>query len=250
VILGSAEAEHKTPLPLYRTRIQLGDETFELTIADELAKADVNLLLDHTDRATAENRLRQALAGTGLSSQIRLRPSGAALPSPASPASTKPASQPALPQLISGFGQIFTDASAERLLGVQGGVRPADVLTCWSKGQVNLRRVSPVALKIAGSQFTMIEQGRLLEARDNVFSARPKPLPNPEKGPVESDPIRRILAAARVNPGSVRGAPTFTGNSACYSLWITASDKRRTWHYFSLLDQSVKEQPRTAAFVW
>src|SRR5260221_10949201 len=132
VILGSAEAERKSPLPLYRTRIQLGDETFDLTIADELAKADVNLLLDHTDRATAENRLRQALAGSGLSSQIRLRPSGAPLPAPAAPATTKPATQPALPQLISGFGQIFTDASPEHLLMAQGSFRPADVVTCWS----------------------------------------------------------------------------------------------------------------------
>ena len=143
---------------------------------------------------------------------------------------------------------MFEDASPERLLNLQGGARAADILTCWGSRQVNLRRVSPMALRIAGGSLTLIEQTRLLEARDALFTG--KGLPPPEKGPTESDPIRRIVVAAKLDPKSTGPTPSFTGISACYSLWITTRDTRRPWNYLTVLDESRKDHPRTAAVVW
>ena len=34
------------------------------------------------------------------------------------------------------------------------------------------------------------------------------------------------------------------------AVWITAHDKRRTWHYLSIFDRTEREHPRAAAFVW
>jgi hypothetical protein len=254
-LLAYAEAEHRTPLPLTRARLQLGGERFELTIADELAKANVNALLDHTDRATAENRLRQALPGT-LGMNVHLRPTAVPLfvQGPATEpatrqtqpgAATKPA--PAtLPQWVSGFGQVFDDASPDQLLSGASGSRPTELLTCWGTGQVNLRRVTPAALKIAAGSLTTIEQDRLIATRNALFAG--KPLPKPATGPVDSDPIRRIVAAAGIS--GARGVPSFTGVSACYSLWIISSDQRRVWRSYYLRDESIKEHPRMAGFEW
>ena len=256
-VLLAAETQSRAATPRYHESVQLGGERFDLTIADELAKANVNQLLDHTDRPSAETRLRQGLVGTGLSSNVRLRPSPNPLfgisptptTSPATSPSTKPSGTAGLPQWISGFGQIFDDASPERLLQVQGGVRPVDLLTCWGAGHINIRRISPEALRIcADAALSGVDQNRLLQMRDLVIQT--KPLPKPKKGVPDNDPILRLVNAAEVDPKNLSALPTMTLQSTCHSIWITTHDQRRASHYLSIFDATDKEHPRTAAFVW
>jgi hypothetical protein len=250
-ILAIEEAErHRAtlpPLPLFRTQLRLGGETLEVTVADEQAKANVNLLLDHADRTTAETRLTAGLASLAGGLHVRLRPAGSPAPVATTRAST---TQPAaVAQAISGFGQIFESPTPQMLMTRHGDWRLADLLTCWGTGQVNLRRVSLDALRVVGGSLTAIERGRLIKARDDLFSGRGLPV-RPAAGGVDSNPINRIVAAAGINARSARGVPTFTGVSACYSVWIIADDGRRSSYYFSVRDETEKEHPKTAAMVW
>jgi hypothetical protein len=253
-VLLFVETQSHTATPRYHESVQLGEERFDLTIADELAKANVNQLLDHTDRPSAETRLRQGLSGTGMSINVLLRPSAtplyAASSAPATSPATAPATQPTgLPQWISGFGQIFDDASPDRLLELQGGVRATDLLTCWGGGHINIRRIPPEALRIAaGLQLTGIDQNRLIQMRDLLLQG--KPLPRPAKGKTENDPILRLMQAAGVDPKNLTGLPPLTQQSTCHSIWITTRDKRRIRHYLSIYDGTDKDHPRTSAFVW
>ena len=255
-ILLTSEVERKAAAPTYRESVQLGDERFEITLADELSKANVNQLLDHTDRPTAETRLRQGLAGTGMSINVHLRPSGTPLAGPTSAPTlaptTAPATQPSatgLPQWISGFGQIFDDASPDRLLEVQGGIRATDLLTCWGGGHINIRRISPAALKVASAGIlTGIDQNRLLQMRDLLLQG--KPLPKPPKDKPVTDPLGRLVQAAGVDPKSLDKLPPLTTQSRCHSIWITTRDKRRVAHYFSILDKTDEDRARSWAFVW
>ena len=253
-VLLTVEAERHAAAPVYRESVQLGAERFELTVSDELAKANVNQLLDHTDRPTAEARLRQGLTGTGLSMNVRLRPSANPLAGPASQPTTAPTTQPSaeplgLPQWISGFGQIFEDASPDRLLEFHGGASVAQLLTCWGGGPINIRRISPDALKLAaGGALSGIDQNRLLAMRDLLLQG--KPLPAPAKGPPDNDLIARLIQASGVDQKSLSKAPRFMARSTCFSIWITSHDGRRAWHYFSVRDTAEKDHPRTSAFVW
>ena len=257
-ILLANEVTHHTSSPSYRARVQLGDEVFDLMIGDEQAKANVNVLFDHTDRATAEERLRQGLSGTGLGINVRLRPSPSPLNAPAPVPATGPLTSPTtkssdapvgLPIWISGFGQVFEDASAEKLLATQGSFRVTELLTCWGGGRVNLRRVTPAALQLAvGTKLSRMDQGRLLDIRNRV--AEGTPLPLPKKGPVDKDPILRMARAAGIDPKHFDGLTSLTEASTCHSLWITSNDHRRTWHFLSIMDETDKNQPRNSAFVW
>ena len=249
-ILLTAESQHHVATPVIHGRVQLGEELFDLSIADELAKVNVNLYFDHADRSTAETRLRQALAGFGLVQNIRLRPDGR-LQTADAPA-TSPSTQPTntLPQWVTGYGQIFADASPEVLLTPRNGTRIVDLLTCWGGGQLNLRRIPAAVLQMAaGTNLSGIAQNKLLAMRDLDLQGKPLPLPSP-KTPLSKDPALRLIQAAGVDSKGLDKLPPLVAESRCHSIWIVTQDKRRTWHYLSILDRSDKDHPRSAAFVW
>ena len=252
LILLTAESKSHTATPVLHARVQLGEETFDITVADELAKANVNVLLEHTDVGMAEERLRQSLSGTGLIQNIHLRPDPT-LRSPDGPnAATAPSTQPVdgLPRWITGFGQVFNDASPDQLLLSRTGVRITDLLTCWGGGRLNIRRISPAALRIAaGTSLSGIDQDRLITTRDLQLQGKPLP-PPPGKAPPAKDPAARLMQAADLQSKGDGRLPRLVVDSTCHSIWITARDKRRAWHYLSILDRSDNDHPRAAAFVW
>src|SRR5687768_11408596 len=73
-VLVDQERKLRRPVAAHRARLRLGRQTFDLVLADEQAKANVNVLLDEADRATAETRMREAMTGTGVGHLARLRP--------------------------------------------------------------------------------------------------------------------------------------------------------------------------------
>jgi hypothetical protein len=224
VLVDQERASHR-PAATYRTQLRLGEQTFDLVLADEQAKANVNVLLDEGDRAGAETRIREAMSGTGIGGLVRLRPDPTVVSTVRAnrdrSASTAPATQPLLPRRVSGFGQIFDDVPSGQLIGASQWV------TCWGNGLVNARRAPEAALKLA-TPLSGVEIAALLRARE---AATPGGL----------------LKAANIKP---RGELHLTESSACHSLWIIIRSNRRDWHSFTVLDETDESSPGIVSFVW
>src|SRR4051812_9485412 len=69
-ILLNQEKLHQRAFATYRAQIQLGPQSFEIILADEQAKTNVNALLDLSDKSRTESQLRTAFSN--LAAQIRL----------------------------------------------------------------------------------------------------------------------------------------------------------------------------------
>src|SRR5438132_8318783 len=72
-ILDSQEKLHQRTCPTYRATIQLGPQLFDLVLSDEQAKANVNALLDLTNKPRTESQLRTTFSN--FAAQIRLHTS-------------------------------------------------------------------------------------------------------------------------------------------------------------------------------
>ena len=252
-ILARQEALQNRPIPGYRSTISLGGQRYTLLLSDEQAKANVNLLLERSDKARAEARIREALSGSGLGNSVLLRPEPRlhAEAVPASVAGQPP--QPAdLPNWISGFGQVFTNVGPERLL-TGGPLAPVGQLTCWGNGAIDLMRVSEPALRVVGTPaLTTIEVDRLIEARNRIFAPRNvKSTAAATVAPPAAnlDAIANLLSQARINP-KVRLDLALTSTSTCYSLWIIRQDGQRGDYRLFVSDESRPQSPRVDSFVW
>jgi hypothetical protein len=253
-ILAKQEALQNRPIPGFRVSIVLGDQRYTLLVSDEQAKANVNLLLEHSDKSRAEARLREALSGSGLGNSIFLRPEPRVHAEVPPSAPGQPPSRPELPSWLSGFGQVFTNVGPERL--VAGGVTaPVSQLTCWGSGAVNIMRVSESALRLAATPaLTNIECGRLIDARNKAFAprnTRASPnLPTAAAAPARNlDAVGNLLAQARVDPKARLNLP-LTSTSTCYSLWIIRQDRERSEYWLFVSDESRPQSPRIEAFSW
>jgi len=250
-LLDAEESKVGGPVARWTATIRLGSQQFELTLADEQAKADLNALLNGEEVPTIEARIRQALVGYGLADKVRLRPEVAH----AVPAAEKAGEKAPL----GSFGQVFDNVEPERWLRppAGGGPAPAELMTCWTGGRVNIRRVSEPALRLAASPpLSSLEISRLLEARDQLFYGEGRrlvpALPAGSALPTGSgrSPIRRLVAAANLSAGSARIASGFADGSTRHSLWIAAGNGRRRWLSFAVLDTTDIDRPVWTVRAW
>src|SRR5688500_4301510 len=224
-VLVDQERKLRRPVAVHRTSLTLGGQRFDLVLADEQAKANLNVLLDESDVPRVETRLREvtrlrkALAVGGVGHLLRLRPDPSAVP-PQRTSTTSPATRPIVPQRVTGFGQIFDGAAPEALAG------PSELVTCWGSGLLNVRRASPAAIRLA-TPLSGIEIAGLLRAR-------------------EAPPAGGLVKSTGIKP---RPGLHLTESSSCHSLWIVARTGRREWRHFTVLDES-SEPPVAASFVW
>ena len=253
-ILTRQEALQNRPIPQFRVSIALGDQRYTLLVSDEQTKANVNLLLENSDRSRAESRIREALSGSGLGNSILLRPEPRVRAEVAPPVAGQPPQPAERPSWLSGYGQVFSDVGPARLVA-GGSSAPITQLTCWGSGAVNIMRVSEPALRLAATPaLTNIESGRLIDARNKAFAPR-NTKASAKQGigtasPAPSaDAVATLLAQARVNP-KVRLSLPLTANSTCFSLWIIGQDRERPEYRLFVSDQSRPQSPRVEAFCW
>ena len=224
-VLVDQERKLRRPVAVHRARLQLGQQTFDLVLADEQAKANLNVLLDDADRAAAEGRMREAMTGTGIGHLVRLRPDPAIVATVRTGRggnpTTAPATQSLLPRRVTGFGQVFDDVPPGQLIGASAWV------TCWGNGLVNARRAPQAALKLA-TPLTGVEIAALLRLRDGSTPGG-------------------LLKSANIKP---RAGLHLTESSTCHSLWIVARSSRREWHYFTVFDVTNEQAPGVVSFVW
>jgi hypothetical protein len=242
-ILARQEALQNRPVPSFRAPIRLGDQRVVLIVSDEEAKANVNAVLQHSDKSATESRLREALSGSGLGNTIMLHPQ------PIYTEATQPTTNQRrnLPQWISGFGQIFADVGPDRLVA-----GPGQILTCWGNGAVNRMRVSDAALRLAAAPtLTNLEIGRLLEARNKAFGPRQeKPLGPRGTAPQPNlDAVSGLVAQARIDP-KARVNVALVSSSTCYSLWIITQERQHAEYRLCVSDDSNAQFPRIESFVW
>jgi hypothetical protein len=255
-ILARQEALRGRPIPVYSDAVVLNGQRLSLVICDEQAKANVNLLLEHSDKSRTEARIREALVGSGLGNSIMLRPEPSvhAEVTPAARSGGSSAAPPGPPNWISGFGQIFSNVGPDRLIA-GGPLAPVAQITCWGSGAVNLMRVPEPALRLAGApSLTVIEADRLIDARNKAFgrtSVKKQPVPALQSArPVSTgDAVANLLAEARVDP-KTRLSLALTTSSTCYSLWVVRREGRRGNYRLFVMDSSNPQSPRIEAFAW
>ena len=235
-ILINQEKIHQRAVPAYRASIRLGPQIFDLVIADEQSKTNVNALIDLTDKPGTESHLRSAFSN--LAVQIHLHTS----PPPA----TGPTTRPILPRYLSSLGQVFDSTPPRNLLLPRfDRPAPADLLTLWTDGQLNIRRCPPAALSLLNPSLTQLDVRRLIEARDAIYT---KTAPPPSATPLPADPVRRLLTIAQIPPNKTNLHLTTTSKS--HSLWIIVRDPRRQWYSLAVLDQSDSDHPKSYSHVW
>jgi hypothetical protein len=222
-ILAEQEARRNAPMPQHRAAVRLGGFTFDLIISDEQAKANVNSLLESAAPDVVENRLREALSGTGLLGAVALRPV---------PLGDR--------LVVSGMGQVFDLMDPQKLLDPRGGKGAVtELLTCWGSGAINVRRASEASLRLSRCPpWTQLDVSRLMQARRDLFGTGGPdrtPLAGRESSaqqPSSLDVLARLLRTAKIRTGPAG----VTAGSTCHSLWIIVRDGRRQWYHLAVHD--------------
>ena len=246
-ILVGTEQQEMRAVPEVRSTVQLGQDHFTLVIADEQAKANVNLVIDQAGEQAAEDRIRQALSGGGLVNDFRLRPAILF------DNSIAPATQPAVAELIKGPGQMFNSVSPDQLINARPGITaPMQMLTCWGNGSLNILRVNRDAmLRCAlGHSLSELEISRLIAVQVDIMkppntshvSTAAKPAPN-------TDAIGSLLARAQIDPGK-RNRLSLAVRSSCHSVWIIEQDPKRQWNSLWISDASNANRVVSPSIVW
>ena len=238
-ILTGVERQRGEALAVYRTGVRLGGQEFGIVLGDEQAKANVNALLEDADAGRAAVRLRGAMAGMGVGNAMVLRP--AAVPMLGEVSASNPA--------IGGFGQVFDGVPPDKLLGAGGRGGPAELLTCWGNGRINVRRASEAAVRLrADPPLTVVEISRVLSARDASLGGR-EGIRSGDGGPLRGW-LGRVLNGAVSREHLGVGAAVLTDGSACHSLWIVTREGQRERYSLTVVDESDPDKPRTSGFVW
>jgi hypothetical protein len=255
-MLTALEQGRRRPTAKLETSIRLGAMNFDLIVADEQAKANVNTILQAADLTSAESRIRGALAGSGLANNVKLRPTLGPVVFPLEPTTaptSQPTTQPQQPQrpapTIGAFAQILSDVPPSRLIRPAAASRlaVADLLTCWSSGEINARRATAQALQLAaGRSVSGTEIGRLVDARDALWQ-RPGLLNDPQTAAEQfKEQIGRTVGESAKNNGNL----ALTQTSRCQSLWIISRSPRRDWYDLAIIERTNDTQPQITTFSW
>jgi hypothetical protein len=224
-ILTEAGPEEGPPPASVRQTLDIGGTTFDLVVADEQAKANVN-------QVTAIRRTDGVRACAGALSEGRW-----VLQVVPRPVDVKTSEIRSPKVLYASLEQVFQNTAPEDLLGTRDRPGPAERLTCWGNGKVHFRR-SPVAVLrvVLEGVLTEYQLHRLVTLRDE----------QPDAG------LHEILAGMELDDKMREDAETrLTETSTCHSLWITARGKTRQWHRLSVTQQGDAENDAGHwTFVW
>lgn len=203
-LLRQARSPDKAPVATVRRTIKLGGIEFDLIVADEQAKADVNAVAHRQKMAGVETLLRALQTGRRVL-PVRLRPA----PPPAHVIA-------AVPVQLASYDQLYSIEHPSVLIEA-GEVAPAiQRVTCWAGGKLNLSRAEPIVIEQALAGLLTRTQVARLEAL-----RRAKP----------GAPLEQMVREMELTREQAQAlAPWVTATSTCHSLWVIASDGRRRFY--------------------
>lgn len=211
---GGEPSERYLNPPMVERRItcRLAGLDYELIVADEQAKLNVNRLVEEMSRGEARSEVARLIAdaGGGFVGRSGVRIRTLALGESLS-------RQTGNLSKLAGYGQVFGAVSPQRLVGEGRWTGLAHAVTCWGDGKVNLRRAPDAVVERACEHRIGREAvALLLEAR-------------------HGDPYRTIAEILGDLDELDRGEKQLvrecvTDASACHGLWVIAHGRQRSWY--------------------
>lgn len=208
-----------------RTEVLLGGMKFDALVADEQAKANLNLAYHIRGKNRAEQLARKMNRKAGLSLRLLPEVKSASLAmqrstnednqNPAGPDDEEPA--PPLPAFRH-WGQVF-DLSRNPY-GVEAIVEATDQLTCWGRGEVNVSRASDEVVE------------ETCEALLGPGVARKFVREHRENPRLSVSQIALRLEMSESDKFDLRQLVTV--RSSTFSVWLTADALRRKQHWFAV----------------
>jgi Tfp pilus assembly protein PilX len=216
-ILRQNEARLQQPQVGCQTSLILGDQTFDLVFMDESAKASATELIQRQGKIQAEETIRRLSVNSPAAGNIHLR---------WGPGREGPES----------FGEIFDNANSDSLCNRTLGPAPADVLTCWGDGRMNIHRGSEVLMReVLSGALDLIQIHRIAELQKT-------------KPPVS---LAKVLDQLQLTQQKRALAEKLLADSSnCFSLWTTCHTARRTYCDLAVVDYSRIKVGQVRCFAW
>ena len=260
MILERTEESAGDPAVSTRLAVTLNDQVFELLVADEQAKVNINSIYVDHGRQNAEEVVKNLVRASNNMVKIELDP----LP--------KTSSQDSAPQLpsIGSLDQIFAQANVEDLIGTSEQPGAIQDVTCWGSGKLNFRRASTSALRqVCSGKLNRSQIEKLLDIRTEFFQESLKnhrvteniPFQNDSNpdSPEPSEVIERSsqieLSKALEQLGLTSSQleeldELLTDKSTCHSIWIVTRDDLRRYHWLAVAEAVTEGQVSTYNFAW
>lgn len=214
-----------SPLTKLDARIRLGEFFFELRLADESAKVNVNSLFQDRDMAKTQHAVQQLVHARRGRSRVSLRPNRRA------------AARVSHQEPFEMLDQVFAEPTKQEIGGIfRDMIVSSELLTCWGDGRLNVRVASKEALEqVCRLALDDKEAGEVVAAR----------LQRPHLSPGE------LLASVKLaDRKREETAALLTDRSNCYSLWIIASCKQRVWTQCFISEPAGQTSDRVLSFSW
>jgi hypothetical protein len=202
-----------------RFRLELGGEAYELVLADEDAKANLNTMLITGGAASVSHVVRR------LGSGHRDSPPAIAV------GSFSPTTQPTGMRPFRSWGQVFrvdrdSSSTAESIR------RATTNLTCWGSGRLNLKRASDAAVNAMCEGWLDAKSiERLLGMRQDAAWGVAAIVNRLQPRERNRERLLQLLA----------------DDSTCYSLWIVRGETQNLRHELHIMEMG--SVPRSTASV-
>jgi len=218
------EQNSKAPAsPVIRSKLVLGNVTFDFLLADEDAKLPLNTLYHHAGKKKTEDGINR-VAGSAAKLSTRLIPAVPAMlitrenrKVVLTEDAEEDAEEPDTPDAFRSWGEVFDLATLNTAVGDQAALPACTTdLTCWGSGQLNFGRASDEAI-LALTSIVVQDGG----ARRLLQRYRTNPTAT-----------LAILLQSEVSNHGQRSQleVMLSETSTSFSIWIDASS--RTGHSF------------------
>jgi len=209
--------ESGEPLPCLHKTLKLGNLSFHLVLADEQAKANVNMLAARYGDSDALSILTRL--------QAQLRPIAYAQGSGAG-------------RIRQSWHEVFEYRHPRELVD-WAGLQPSisDRVTCWGSGRVNFKTASSEILQTTLAD--VLSEADIAKVHE-LTVARPS---------CTLEEVFGLLQLTAQDAAKVRSV--LTDRSDCFSLWVIAQGPTRSWYRLYVRNRMAAESDaQTWAFEW